>query len=393
MVRKFLNLVAICVVLVIVGAIALAMWSDKATQIAFVPTAEFVDQQPFEVNAYQDPAMWYSRPGFGAPNDPALWQPPEAAAPVAGAAARAAEAAPAPVAPDGAATPQFAVFFVHPTSYINRNAWNAPLDDPEADTRAKLFIKGMASPFNQAAEIWAPKYRQATFGAFLTDDPAADQAIDAAYRDVSQAFDYFLASIRPDMPIVLAGHSQGAAHLTRLLKERIAGTPLQDRVAMAYLIGWPISVEHDLPVLGLPACATAAQAGCIMDYSSFAEPAEPGLLLERYRTSAGYDGLARGEGGLLCVNPLTGTIGGEADASANLGTLRPNDDLSSGELVPGAVPARCSPRGLLLIGDPPQMGPGVLPGNNFHVYDIPLFWRNLQADVDRRMRAWAAQHP
>ncbi len=130
-----------------------------------------------------------------------------------------------------------------------------------------------------------------------------------------------------------------------------------------------------------------------MDYSSFAEPAEPGLLLERYRTSPGFDGKPRGEDGLLCVNPLTGTIGGEAGASANLGTLKPNDDLSSGELVPGAVPAKCSPRGLLLIGDPPKMGPGVLPGNNFHVYDIPLFWRNLQADVDRRMRAWAAQHP
>jgi hypothetical protein len=46
---------------------------------------------------------------------------------------------------------------------------------------------------------------------------------------------------------------------------------------------------------------------------------------------------------------------------------------------------------LLLIGDPPELGPGVLPGNNYHVYDIPLFWRNLQLDVERRVRAWAAQ--
>jgi len=65
-------------------------------------------------------------------------------------------------------------------------------------------------------------------------------------------------------------------------------------------------------------------------------------------------------------------------------------DLGGGELVAGAVPARCSEQGLLLIGDPPELGPGVLPGNNYHVYDIPLFWRNLQRDVERRMRAWAA---
>ena len=380
MVRKFLGCFAILIVIVIVVGIALAVWSDKATQIAFVPTADFVEQDPLAGNAYQDPAMWYSRPGIGAPNDPARWQPPFA------------EGEGAEPAEDNDETPlpAFAVFFVHPTSYIDRSAWNGPLDDADADARARLFIKGMASPFNGAAEIWAPKYRQATFGAFLTDEETATRAIDAAYRDVAQAFDYFLDSIGPDMPIVLAGHSQGGAHIARLLAERIAGTPLQQRVAMAYPVGWPISVEHDLPALGLPACATANQAGCIVTWSSFAEPAEPGLLLERYRNLPGSDGKPRGEDGILCVNPLTGTINGEADVAANLGTLVPDEDLGSGELVEGAVPARCGKQGLLLIGDPPELGPGVLPGNNYHVYDIPLFWRNLQRDVERRMRAWAA---
>jgi hypothetical protein len=388
MARKFLGCFAIVIVLVIVGGIALAIWSDKATQIAFVPTADFVEQDPLDLNAYHDPEMWYSRPGMGAPRDPARWQPPVAepddgAEPVA-------TPEPDEAGPAEEARPAFAVFFVHPTSYINRAAWNAPLGDAEADDRARLFIKGMASPFNGAAEIWAPKYRQATFGAFLTDESAATQAIDAAYRDVSQAFDFFLESIDPGMPIVLAGHSQGGAHIARLLAERIAGTPLQDRIAMAYPIGWPISVEHDLPALGLPACATAEQAGCVVSWVSFAEPAEPGLLLERYRSLPGTDGQPRGEDGILCVNPLTGTINGEADIAANLGTLVPDDDLTSGELVPQAVAARCSEQGLLLIGDPPELGPGVLPGHNYHVYDIPLFWRNLQLDVERRVRAWAA---
>jgi len=383
MARKFLGCFAICIVIVIVGAIALSIWSDKATQIAFVPTAEFVEQDPLEGNAYHDPAMWYSRPGIGAPGDPARWQPPVADA----------EGAAEPEADASAegALPAFAVFFVHPTSYINRAAWNAPMDDPEADSRARLFIKGMASPFNGAAEIWAPKYRQATFGAFITDADEATRAIDAAYRDVEQAFEFFLESINPEMPIVLAGHSQGGAHVTRLLHERIAGTPLQDRIVMAYPVGWPISIEQDLPALGLPACATPEQAGCIMTWSSFAEPADPGLLLERYRNSPGYGGAPRGENGILCVNPLTGTINGEADREANLGTLVPDEDLTTGELVPRAVSARCSEQGLLLIGDPPELGPGVLPGNNYHVYDIPLFWRNLQLDVERRVRAWASR--
>ena len=390
MARKFLGCVAILIVIVIVGAIALSIWSDKATQIAFVPTAEFVEQDPLERNAYHDPAMWYSRPGIGAPSDPARWQPSvskpdDDAEPVA-------DSEPDAAAPAQEELPAFAVFFVHPTSYINRAAWNAPVDDPEADSRARLFIKGMASPFNGAAEIWAPKYRQATFGAFLTDEPAATQAIDAAYRDVLQAFEFFVESVDPGMPIVLAGHSQGGAHIARLLAERIAGTPLQDRIAMAYPIGWPISVAHDLPTLGLPACATAEQAGCVVSWVTFAEPADPGLLLERYRSLPGSDGEPRGDDGILCVNPLTGTINGEAEGTDNLGTLVPDAALTTGELVAGAVPARCSEQGLLLIGEPPtlELGPGVLPGNNYHVYDIPLFWRNLQLDVERRVRAWAA---
>jgi hypothetical protein len=303
-------------------------------------------------------------------------------------------AAPTPASADAqveeAAPVEAAVFFVHPTSYFERSQWNAPLGDATSQDRARLFLAGMASPFNRASEIWAPRYRQATFGAFLTDTPEATQAIDSAYRDVAQAFDYFLQSIGPDRPIVLAGHSQGAVHILRLLHERVAGTELQSRIAMAYPIGWPISIEHDLPALGLPACATSRQGGCIVAWSSFAEPADPEMILHRYRGSPGLDGQPRGERPILCVNPLTGTMNSAADADANLGTLVPNDELTSGELVAGAVPARCSERGLLLIGDPPDLGPGVLPGNNYHVYDIPLFWKNLQADVARRVSAWAA---
>jgi hypothetical protein len=35
----------------------------------------------------------------------------------------------------------------------------------------------------------------------------------------------------------------------------------------------------------------------------------------------------------------------------------------------------------------------VLPGNNYHVYDIPMFWMNLRRDVATRLAAWRAAHP
>lgn len=410
--RKFLYLIAGIVVLILIGALALAMWSREATEIAFVPRGDFVEQAPLAANAYNDPAMWYSRPGMGL-SDPARYEPA-----VAETMADAATRTPSPGNPAAERSlpaggiqversrpgdparageaPPFAVFFVHPSSYIpvalsEQASWNAAPGDAETEGRARLFIRGMASAFNRADEIWAPKYRQAVAGAFLTDRPEANRAIDAAYSDVREAFRFFLASVPADKPIVLAGHSQGALHVLRLLREEAAGKPLQRRIAAVYAIGWPISVEHDLPALPLPACAAPTQAGCIVAWSSFAEPADPEMLLARYSRTPGFDGQPRGEGPILCVNPLTGGAGGSAPASANLGTLVPRSDLSGGDLVVGAVPARCDPQGLLLIGDPPRLGPGVLPGNNYHVYDIPLFWKNLQGDVVRRVEAWTAK--
>ena len=44
-----------------------------------------------------------------------------------------------------------------------------------------------------------------------------------------------------------------------------------------------------------------------------------------------------------------------------------------------------------LLGGEPQLGPYVLPGNNYHVYDYPLFWANLRADAERRVAAFLAR--
>lgn len=380
MARKFLYLVAGLALIAIFGAIAINIWSKQIAELALIPSNRYVAQAPLEANAYQDPAMWFSRPGIGV-EDPARWQP-------AFDQARSLPATSAETPPETA--PPFAVFFIHPTSYLDKAHWNAPLDDADSQNLARLYLRGMASPFNKASEIWAPRYRQATFGAFLDNSEDAAQAIDAAYGDVRQAWEFFLASVDPKTPIVIAGHSQGSLHLLRLLREEIAGKPVAKRIAAIYAVGWPVSVEHDLPALGFPACATPGQPRCIMSWSSFAEPADPSLVLDSYRASKGFDGQPRGESRILCSNPLTGSIDGEAKAERNLGTLVPTADLSSGALLRGAVPARCDKRGLLLIGDPPNMGPAVLPGNNYHVYDIPLFWANLQQDVVARVTTWTA---
>ena len=370
MARKFLYVIAFLIVLVIAGALAFRLYGFQLMRIALVPGAPFVEQKPLAANAWTPKDMWFARPDL--PGNPALWLPEGYA--------------------ETATKGDAAIFFIHPTSYLNRAAWNAPLDDAEANDRARLFIRGQASVFNGVGDVWVPRYRQATFGAFLSGQKESQQALDAAYRDIDMAWDAFLANLPADQPIILAGHSQGTVHLLRLLRERIAGQPVAKRIVAAYAVGWPVSVTADLPALGLSACSKADQAGCVLSWQSFAEPADMSQVLTVFDASSGPTGIPRADSPMLCTNPLSGSVDTAATAGQNTGTLIPSADLKTGRLAQHLVPARCDKRGFLLIGPPPaEIGTYVLPGNNYHVFDYGLFWTNIRTDVRRRLTVFEAR--
>lgn len=368
MARKFLYLVAILIALFVAAGLVFQLAPDRVMRIAFVPSRPFSALPALPTNRYADAKLWFARPGLA--GDPVHWQPNGAQA----------------------ATPvRAAVFFIHPTSYLARAQWNAPLDDAESQDRARVFLRGLASPFANAVEVWAPRYRQAAFGSFFTDGPEGTEALGAAYGDVLAAFDEFAARTPADLPIVLVGHSQGAFHLRRLLADRVAGEPLAARIAAVYAIGWPVALKHDLPAMGLPACTAPDQPGCVASWLSYGEPYDANQMkasMARYR---GLDGQVLKGAAFMCWNPLTGRQGGSAPASANHGTLVPTSDLKDGEIKPGYSPAACRPDGTLSLLGTPKMGPYVLPGNNYHVYDVPLFWQNLRDDYARRVAAWQSR--
>ena len=370
--RRFLWIIAIIVFSVIAAAFAYALFGQQLLAAALVPTVDFTASPQDGAPSYATPDGWDAHPAL--PHNPARWTPAGYAA------------APKPLA---------AVFFVSPTAYLGRDRWNMPFGDSPTNARIALYLQGQASALNGVGEIWAPRYRQAAFGAFLTAKPDAARAIDLAFADVVRAWQAFLAAQPPGRPIILAAHSQGSLHLLRLLKEHIAGTPIAKRIIVVYAIGWPISIEADLPALGLPACDTPEATGCIIAWQSFAEPADPSSVREIFDATTGYTGLPRRATQVLCTNPLLGRPGDEAVLPAqNLGSLVPGADLASATLVAGRVGARCVPSGVLSIGPPPDgFGSYVLPGNNYHVYDYALFWANLRADVEARANAWQASRP
>jgi hypothetical protein len=407
--RRFLYIIAALVVLAIAGAFAYRIFAPHLMRAAFVPDVSFADSPKSPATFYDRADAWLARPGI--PADVVRWTPEGYS--------------PAP-------KPAVAVFYVHPTTYLKGDRWNAPIaltGDPRF--RQTVFLKSQASVFNGIGEVWAPKYRQATFGAFLSlGEPDSAKSFAVAYSDVEKAFELFLRDIPPGQKIILAGHSQGSLHLVSLLAQKIAGTPVADRIVAAYLIGWPISIESDLPKLGLKPCETPEETRCIIAFQSYAEPAQPESIFDPFYTTTGLTGAPRAGTHLLCVNPLTGapdlpptgdapetaatdetphrsSLAAEASplpvetmdgadvsdpygTARNLGTLIPVDETySSATLEAGLVGAKCSDKGYLSIGEKPPEGlrSYVLPGNNYHVYDYALFWTNLRTDVERRTQA------
>jgi len=366
--RRFLWIVVGLIILVALAALGYRLFGDRLIAIATEPKGSFAQSPQSPAPDYADGLAWVARPGRAL--DPGLFAPPGFR--------------PAP-------KPAVAVFYVPPTTYIKNDRWNANLDDPDFQNRARALTAVQGGVFNNVGAVWAPFYRQASFGAFLSRK-AGDkvQAFNFAYADVVRAWDAFLAA-NPSGPIILGGHSQGSMHLARLIAERVAKDPaLKERVVAAYVGGWPLSVTADLPAMGMEGCAAPDTTGCVISWQSFAEPADTRAPAGAYATFTGLTGKPTAGTPILCVNPIRGfRTDAAAVAGANLGALKPNpDDPLRPKIVAGAVGAHCV-GGFLMIGPPP---PGfdkfVLPGNNYHVYDYHLFWANLRADAERRANAW-----
>ncbi len=364
--RRFLFVIAFLTVLFVAGAFLLYQFGSSVLVRQAIPDGHYAAPAPSGAPDYADAASWLARPGME--RDPALWVPQDLTPPE--------------------STGSAAIFYVHPTTYLGKESWNAALH-PDAITegRSKIFVESQAGAFNAAGEIWAPRYRQAAYGSFLLGGDDSRQALDLAYRDVSKAFDQFLTEAG-DKPIILAGHSQGSLLLVRLLKDRIAGSPVQSRILAAYVAGWPISRGADLPALGLPACAGNDDTNCLLAWMSFKDPANPARLYDSWLNEDGFTGKPRSIADMVCVNPLTGSSGGTAPPAANPGTLVPTTTFTAARLEAGRVGASCKDGLLIIDGDIPNLGPFVLPGNNYHVFDYALFWAAIRADAMHRLSKW-----
>lgn len=269
------------------------------------------------------------------------------------------------------------VFFIAPTSGYEES-FNMKMDDEEYKAAFKGATTMEMGIYDTKADFYAPYYRQVSLECYTLPVEEQEQYLQIAYKDVEDAFDYYMNNLNNGRPYILAGFSQGGDMIRRLLEN---DDNIGENMIAAYAIGWNFPEDE---IAAYPAIKMA-QGEC-----------DTGVVVSFCSESPDYN-----EAGTIVptttigINPLNWkTDGTVATKEENLGACFTN---YSGVIL-NEVPALCGAyldadnRGTLKVTDVTPddypAGLGFLEDGNYHLYDYQFFYRNLQQNVERRIDAW-----
>ena len=176
-----------------------------------------------------------------------------------------------------ASNPAIDCFYVYPTVSTEPSGNS----DLSINREEKSVVLQQFARFGSQCRLFAPMYRQVTLTALrgiLTGKPMAIDR-DLGYGDVLAAWHYYLDHENKGRGVVLVGHSQGSAVLTRLIKEDIDGKPVQKQLISAILMGTNLPVPKGADVGGalqhIPLCHSKTQIGCAIAFVDFRATVPP----------------------------------------------------------------------------------------------------------------------
>ena len=164
-------------------------------------------------------------------------------------------------------------FYVYPTVSKEPSDYS----DLQATPEVTAMVHDQAGRLTAACRLYAPVYRQLTSAGLrraLQADPSGKLDWDGPYRDVREAWRWYMANANHGRGVVLVGHSQGAILLQRLIAEEVDGKPAQKVLVSAFLAGDPgLPVPVGARVGGVfksvPLCAASAETGCVYVWSDY----------------------------------------------------------------------------------------------------------------------------
>jgi len=268
------------------------------------------------------------------------------------------------------------IFFIHPTSYKKDGQWNMDLDDTATIARTyRRSVRRILSIFKDLGNVYAPKYRQATFYAFIDTKGNGTKAIDLARKDVLKAFDYYIKNINHGRPFILAAHSQGSLISMDILPIIFNDSTLRKQLIAAYVVGWPIDLKYLEAHPEIKVCEDSTQTGCIISWNT--ETKHAGATIVNKRS--------------LCINPLNWSREEvHIDQSKNLGAVFYLD--TKPDTIPQYIGAKCK-NGILKVDKVPNKdylkGQYVL--GLLHRFDYNFFYMNVKHNAQQRIKAYFKQ--
>ena len=260
------------------------------------------------------------------------------------------------------------VFFLYPTSFTSaiETDWNASIDDEDLNLKTdKSSIQFQLSVFNTVGKIYAPRYRQAHLRSYFSvDKQSSKKALDLAYKDVQDAFQYYMDHWNQGRPFIIASHSQGTTHAKRLIKDYMDGKPLQKKLIVAYLVGLPILKDEFRTI---KPCENPDETGCFCSWRTFKD---------------GYKNKWDPNPDLIAVtNPITWTTGlAKSTLEMHKGAIL----MDFNKTLAHTHTAQIS-NGVIWTNKPKFRGSFFYGADNYHVGDYNLFYVDIRDNA--RLRA------
>ncbi len=298
----------------------------------------------------------------------------------------------------------FDCFYVYPTVSPESGS-NSDLQVGAAEVDAAV---AQASRFSQVCRVYAPMYRQVTLS-YLASHPDLNLGPPetvTAFDSIRAGFEDFLAHESDGRPLILIGHSQGAALTILLLQRLVDAVPaLRDRLVMAIILGGNVAVPTGRLVGGtfqhIPACDRTGETGCVIAYSSFPGLPPAASLFGRpgQGVSLQSNQVARTGLEVVCVDPA-----GIATGAGPLDPYFPALGTASTPWVsyPGLYSSRCEhedgaswldvTKATGSSDHRPLVTEEAGPLFGYHASDVNLALGNLVADVAAAESTWTASH-
>ena len=269
------------------------------------------------------------------------------------------------------------VFFVVPTLFADKKniAWNSDVYDTKfSKILIESSIKYQATAWMDAGNLYSPNYRQAHFRVFdeRFRENGGKKAYDLAYQDIKRSFEVYLKKYNNGKPIIIAGHSQGSAHLVTLLKEFFDGKNLKKKLIAAYLPG---TIIRESDFFDLELMSSEDETGGYLTWNTFKvlkNEEKYNLTIERiYLNNAQVS------------NPITWNEYISKDINDHKGFLWLNQKVFSNAVIIESIDEALNIK-TPKMGFPKSILVSFL--KDYHKGDINLFWEDIRLNSIKRVQ-------